>query len=327
MTTVKILIGVAGVGKSTYIQKEKTDKDLVLSSDAIRIELFGDLHQEDSAKVFKVLHERLFSAITSEKYDTIFYDATNLSRKRRAHLYQQIAGKAEVHSVVILKDLKTILAQNQKREGLARVPESVIKRMYESLQVPRIGVDCHKIEVISHFMDFEEEIELVKGMKHDSPYHAEDVDTHIQMVMDGVLQLRDISKEDKDILYVVAQFHDWGKGITKKDSDATHDAHKYFIEKTGKHSIFSNHAQVSAFYALSFFGTFGTLDEEELLVVELIYQHMVAHDSFSKKFIRKHKLDDRFLKLALTFAEVDSKSRIVDEEIYTKYIELLGKKG
>ena len=26
---------------------------------------------------------------------------------------------------------------------------------------------------------------MIKGMKHDSPYHAEDVDTHIQMTIDG----------------------------------------------------------------------------------------------------------------------------------------------
>lgn len=194
MTKVKILIGVAGVGKSTYIQKEKTDKDLVLSSDVIRIELLRDLHQTDNTKVFEVLHERLFEAIDSDNYETIFYDATNLSHKRRTHLYQQIAGKAEVHSVVILKDLKTILAQNQKRQGLAKVPDDVIKRMYENLQVPRIGVDCDKIEVISDFMDFEEELKLVNGMKHDSPYHAEDVDTHIQIVIDGVLQLTNVSK-------------------------------------------------------------------------------------------------------------------------------------
>ena len=32
---------------------------------------------------------------------------------------------------------------------------------------------------------FEDEIAMIKGMKHDSPYHAEDVDTHIQMTIDG----------------------------------------------------------------------------------------------------------------------------------------------
>lgn len=70
---------------------------------------------------------------------------------------------------------------------------------------------------------------------------------------------------------------------------------------------------------------FGTLNEEELLIVELIYQHMVAHNSFSEKSIRKHKLDNKFLKLASIFAEIDSKSRIIDKEIHTNYVALLGK--
>lgn len=43
MTVIKMLIGVAGVGKSTYIKQHKTEKSLVLSSDELRIELFGSL--------------------------------------------------------------------------------------------------------------------------------------------------------------------------------------------------------------------------------------------------------------------------------------------
>ena len=45
MTVVKVLIGVAGVGKSTYIEQHKTEKSLVLSSDELRIELFKAIEQ------------------------------------------------------------------------------------------------------------------------------------------------------------------------------------------------------------------------------------------------------------------------------------------
>lgn len=92
MTVVKVLIGVAGVGKSTYIQKVKTEKSLVLSSDKLRIELFGDLEAGNAPEaipvVFKTLHERMKEALLSKQYDTIFYDATNLSRKLRKGFYQ-----------------------------------------------------------------------------------------------------------------------------------------------------------------------------------------------------------------------------------------------
>ena len=87
MTVIKMLIGVAGVGKSTYIKQHKTEKSLVLSSDELRIELFGDLEVGNAPEaipvVFKTLHERMKEALLSKQYDTIFYDATNLSRKLR----------------------------------------------------------------------------------------------------------------------------------------------------------------------------------------------------------------------------------------------------
>lgn len=93
MTIVKVLVGVAGVGKSTYIQKVKTEKSLVLSSDELRIELFGSLEAGNQPEaipvVFKVLHERMKEALLSKQYDTIFYDATNLSRKLRKGFYEQ----------------------------------------------------------------------------------------------------------------------------------------------------------------------------------------------------------------------------------------------
>lgn len=171
MTVIKMLIGVAGVGKSTYIKQHKTEKSLVLSSDELRIELFGDLEAGNTPEaipvVFKTLHERMKEALLSKQYDTIFYDATNLNRKLRKGFYEQFKKYAEIEAIVLVKPLATILEQNAQRSGFAKVPESVIRRMYESLQVPRISVDCDKIEVIGDFEDFAKEIAMIKGMEID----------------------------------------------------------------------------------------------------------------------------------------------------------------
>ena len=196
------------------------------------------------------------------------------------------------------------MEQNSQRSGFAKVPESVVRRMYESLQVPRIGVDCDKIEVIGDFEDFAEEIAIIKGMKHDSPYHAEDVDTHIQMTVDGAKAQAESIHYTKDEIVTLAELHDLGKGITKKPSQSRGIAHDYFVEIHGSHSMFANHQYVGA-----------------------IYQHMKAHDGISAKAIKKDKLDDATLALIYDFAKIDSASRIIDEEIYKKYMSLLGKKG
>lgn len=329
MTVVKVLIGVAGVGKSTYIQKVKTEKSLVLSSDELRIELFGDLEAGNAPEaipvVFKTLHERMKEALLSKQYDVIFYDATNLNRKLRKGFYEQFKKYAKIEAIVLVKPLTTILEQNAQRSGFAKVPESVIRRMYESLQVPRIGVDCDKIEVIGEFEDFAEEISMIKGMKHDSPYHAEDVDTHIQMTIDGAKAQEHSTHYTKDEIVTLAELHDLGKGITKKPSQSRGVAHDYFVEAHGSHSMFANHQYVGAMYAIVKFKD--DLSESHLKVVEAIYQHMNAHNGFSEKMIKKDKLDKSLLVLSNDFAKIDSNSRNIDDEIYTHYIELLNKKN
>ena len=329
MTVVKVLIGVAGVGKSTYIEQHKTEKSLVLSSDALRIELFGDLEAGNAPEaipvVFKTLHERMKEALLSKQYDTIFYDATNLSRKLRKGFYEQFKKYAEIEAIVLVKPLATILEQNSQRSGFAKVPESVIRRMYENLQVPRIDVDCDKIEVIGEFEDFAEEIAMIKGMKHDSPYHAEAVDTHIQMTIDGAKAQEHSTHYTKDEIVTLAELHDLGKGITKKPSQSRGVAHDYFVEVHGSHSMFDNHANVGAMYALVKFKE--ELNKSNLKIIEAIYQHMNAHNGFSEKMIKKHKLDNSLLVLSNDFAKIDSNSRNIDDEIYTHYIELLNKKN
>ena len=329
MTVIKMLIGVAGVGKSTYIQKVKTEKSLVLSSDELRIELFGDLEAGNAPEaipvVFKTLHERMKEALLSKQYDVIFYDATNLNRKLRKGFYEQFKKYAKIEAIVLVKPLVTILEQNAQRSGFAKVPENVIRRMYESLQVPRISVDCDKIEVIGDFEDFAGEIAMIKEMKHDSPYHAEDVDTHIQMTIDGAKAQAESIHYTKDEIVTLAELHDLGKGITKKSSQSRGVAHDYFVEVHGSHSMFDNHANVGAMYALVKFKE--ELNKSNLKIIEAIYQHMNAHNGFSEKMIKKHKLDNSLLVLSNDFAKIDSNSRNIDDEIYTHYIELLNKKN
>ena len=162
-------------------------------------------------------------------------------------------------------------------------------------------------------------------MKHDSPYHAEDVDTHIQMTIDGAKAQSESIHYTKDEIVTLAELHDLGKGITKKPSQSRGAAHDYFVEVHGSHSMFANHQYVGAMYALVKFKE--ELNKSNLKIIEVIYQHMNAHNGFSEKMIKKHKLDNSLLVLCNDFAKIDSNSRNIDDEIYTHYIELLSKKN
>lgn len=76
-----MVCGLPGCGKSTYI-KEKTkemDRFVVISTDAIRAELCGDpSNQSHNKEVFELAHSRIKEFLNSERYDTVFFDATNI---------------------------------------------------------------------------------------------------------------------------------------------------------------------------------------------------------------------------------------------------------
>lgn len=295
--TVYVLIGVAGVGKSTYTEKYSTSNSIILSSDSIREELFGTLAMQDKAshtKVFDVMNRRLKDALTDKQSTEIFYDATNLKRNRRSHLYRTIKStnkEADVVCLVFSKPLEKIIEQNNQREGLKRVPEAEIRRMYKSLEVPKIGVDCDRMELATSVDISDFESEFAGDTTHDSNYHKETVREHINMTIKNAKQTKD------EVLIKIARFHDLGKFICKQ-----------YIEEKGI-ARFIDHEKVSAMYY--FVAMQNDFSEENLLILEVIFQHMQCHSGFSDKYINKHKLTEKELSVLSAFAKIDDISRIV----------------
>ena len=75
----------AGSGKSTIamrIASQMKEEVVLLSSDAIRGEIYGDENcQRDPGRVFDIMHQRTVAALSQGI--SVIYDATNLSCKRR----------------------------------------------------------------------------------------------------------------------------------------------------------------------------------------------------------------------------------------------------
>ena len=320
---IKILIGPAGVGKSTFIAENKKDGDLVLSSDAIRLELFGSLDSRGrDGEVFDLLHNRLRGAIKTHDGD-IYYDATNTSRKTRRGVYQLIKKSAhendfEIESVMLHKPLAEILEQNNQREGLARVPENVVRNMYKGLTIPRIGVDCDKISIHApDFSAYQDEINATMNDSHNSPYHEESIREHIDMTIAGA-EASDSVYHDE--LVEVAKYHDLGKSVTRLANNRDSLAVSYVKSIYGTHDRYMQHENVGAVYYL--IANKDNLSDDIYDIAEVIQKHMMAHDGISEKVITSDKLNRRIVDIATEFAEIDSLSRVVNQDVVAQYEKL-----
>ena len=88
MATLNIMIGIPGSGKSNYAKKcLLTNNSVYLSSDDIRVELYGFEDQTHNDVVFETMKKRTLNALKEGK--DVIYDATNLNKKRRSGIISE----------------------------------------------------------------------------------------------------------------------------------------------------------------------------------------------------------------------------------------------
>ena len=144
-----MMVGIAGSGKSTVASKIAASLDgcLVLSSNAIRAELYGDAAiQDDARRVFQVMEERTMEALKAGH--SVIYDATNILAWRRQELLAKLPLGVEKICLWVNVPVEQALRNNQMRER--HVPEDVIRHQAEQLEKPMKaeGWDEDPIEVL-----------------------------------------------------------------------------------------------------------------------------------------------------------------------------------
>jgi predicted kinase len=86
-----MVVGLPGSGKSTFIKNYFNENLHVHSSDVIREELSGDVNnQKINAQVFETLHRRVKDDLKNGI--SCFYDATNISWKKRKAFLESLNG-------------------------------------------------------------------------------------------------------------------------------------------------------------------------------------------------------------------------------------------
>lgn len=293
-----VLIGIPASGKSTFAQEIMEDRDdiVYLSSDSIRDELFGDeTTQSKNNEVFSHMLKMTKQALEDGKH--VIYDATNISRKRRKGLLQQLPKELRKVAVYLDTDLKEVKERNMKRNRV--VPESVINRMYKNLQTPiysegwdnivyhhsddtmlnqldkqfsdmlRVGVLFGRegYELMNFLATYFNEFFKILDMPQDSKYHAFSVSRHTYYVYKYVLDNYKTEDEtEREMMLWTALLHDIGKSECKS-----------FISRKGEETRYANfigHDNVGSQIAINLLHRLNFPDEFIYEVSQLIQFHM-----------------------------------------------------
>ncbi len=138
MPTLVVMIGIPGSGKSTLIQRwSETQQCLVISTDQIRAQLFGDeAIQGDWLLIWREVQRQFRDAIAqiqTRTADFAIYDATNTRRRNRRAVIAlaRAVGFTEMIGVWLDPPLELCVQRNQAR--FRQVPDEVLQKMYRQL--------------------------------------------------------------------------------------------------------------------------------------------------------------------------------------------------
>ena len=96
--TLTIMVGLPASGKDFFI-KNNIDNALILSSDDLRVELYGYEDQTHNKEVFEEMNRRTRNAGKENK--NVIYNATNINRGRRVILVQEMQKYFKYIKVIV----------------------------------------------------------------------------------------------------------------------------------------------------------------------------------------------------------------------------------
>ena len=222
MAALNIMIGFPGSGKSSYAKKYLlTNNSVYLSSDDIRIELYGFEDQTHNTEVFVRMKRETLIALQND-FDVV-YDATNLSKKRRSDIIKSAKMcDAEVNAYLCCTPINIILERNITRQE-RQLPWDKLVQMIQSIEPPMYYEGFDNIYLIDGGMyndvyDYNNLLEKYEDYCQFNPYHNETLSEHMIAVAKKAEELGANLKNDVDrnILWQAARYHDISKPYTKQ---------------------------------------------------------------------------------------------------------------
>ena len=254
-----MLVGLPCSGKSTIAQSlQEKYCATVFSSDALRMELYNDVNdQEHNQELFVELHRRIKECLRNGK--SAIMDATNINYKKRMAFLSELKNiPCEKICVVMATPYEECVRRNKIRER--KVPEYVVKRMHTSFDIPWYyeGWDDIKVEYPYNFEFTKRAAAWYRdawGFNQDNPHHILTLGQHCLMTYQHVQNLL-IARGGLDLQLIhAALLHDVGKCFTKtftnSKGEITDVAHYYGHERAGCYeSLFYKSAADSLYIAV-----------------------------------------------------------------------------
>jgi predicted kinase len=223
--TFTMLVGLPGSGKSNFAEQLK-NRNIIHSSDKLRKELYGDENvQKYNSELFVELHRRIKEDLKKGK--NVIYDATNLKKKRRIALLEELKKiPCKKVCVCIMTPYEDCLKYNSKRERKA--PEDVIKNMYMSWNPPAKEEGFDKIYYKYNFIDdYRTVLERytistlfngecgIDNFNQENSHHALSLGQHCEKAYRYVIDKFSTEENWHSLLCLATLLHEIGKVFTK----------------------------------------------------------------------------------------------------------------
>lgn len=140
MNELVLMCGPSGAGKSTYIKEHfNSNEAVIISRDAVRFSLLreGEDYFAHEKEVLQEFYNKIRKACLNSQIKTVVVDATNLTPKARKKVLRFAVGRKTI-AYAFVKNHKTLMEQNAKRNGRAYVPEEAIMKQELAYQLPTV---------------------------------------------------------------------------------------------------------------------------------------------------------------------------------------------
>lgn len=307
--TFYMMVGLPGSGKSTESERIRKACQIagqnchVISSDSIRGELTGNEKCFDKdGEVFELMRTRSIDFL--KKGESVVYDATNMSSKRRKALLCSFPkGNYKKVCILVATPAEECVKNNELRSrgGGRYVPTNAIFSLMKSFRTPvrnegwdDIVLYFNKEEYKNMYGNPGKIISNYANFNQENPNHAESLGEHIQYVVNNL-------QNSSEILKYAALLHDCGKPETK-----TFKNHKGEIEEVAH---YYNHENVGSYKSLFY----DYPEEMKLNVSSLISYHMDHYGWKEPKDGEKIKslLGDELFSLLEDLGQADEKGSIL----------------